>query len=69
MALKMQARNPDVVFEFVRKLPETKIAVSDNMESRPKEVKMQFLAPPFTPEARDLVRKVDWWSELRFKRN
>ena len=59
IAQKMQDSKADLAVEFARKLPETKIAMSDNMESRPKEVKNQFLAPPFTPEARDLVQRVD----------
>jgi hypothetical protein len=39
MAQKNQETKPDIVFEFVRKLPVTKIAMSDNMESAKKEVK------------------------------
>ena len=45
MAQKNQEDNADFVFEFVRKLPVTKLAVSDNMESRPKEVKLSFCRP------------------------
>ena len=59
MAQKKQEGKADLVFEFVQMLPETKVAVSDNRESRPKEAKMQFLAPPFTTEARDLIQRVD----------
>ena len=43
MAQKNQEDKADLVFEFVQMLPVNKIAVSDNMESRPKEVKTQFL--------------------------
>ena len=56
MAQKNQDRMPDLVFEFVRKLPVIKIAMSDNMESRPKEVKTQFLSFLFTLEAPNFVR-------------
>jgi hypothetical protein len=69
MARKKQEGKADIVFEFVRKLPVIKIAMSDNRGSRPKEVKIPFSAPQFTPEPRDLVRALHWWSKLRFKRN
>ena len=55
MAQKKQECVPDLVFEFVRKLPVIKIAMSDNMESRPKEVKTQFLSFLFTIEAPNFV--------------
>ncbi len=45
MAQKNQEDKGDSVFEFARKLPVNKIAVSDNMESRPKEVKLSFCRP------------------------
>ncbi len=45
MAQKNQEDKADSVVEFVRKLPVMKIAVSDNMESRPKEVKLRFCRP------------------------
>ena len=56
MAQKKQECVPDLVFEFVRKLPVIKIAMSDNRESRPKEVKTQFLSFLFTLEAPNFVR-------------
>ena len=56
MAQKIQDGVPDLVFEFVQILPVIKIAVSDNMKSRPKEVKTQFLAFLFTLEAPHFVR-------------
>ena len=56
MALKIQDGVPDLVFEFVQILPVIKIAVSDNMKSRPKEVKTPFLAFLFTLEAPNFVR-------------
>ena len=55
MALKIQDGVPDLVFEFVQILPVIKIAVSDNMKSRPKEVKRQFLSFLFTIEAPNFV--------------
>ena len=55
MAQKNQEGMADLVFEFVRKLPVIKIAMSDNMESRPKEVKTQFLSLLFTIEAPNFV--------------
>ncbi len=51
MAQKKQEDKADLVFEFVQMLPVNKIAVSDNMETRPKRGKRRFLAPQFTPEA------------------
>ncbi len=39
MAQKNQEDKGDSVFEFARKLPVNKIAVSDNMETRPNVVK------------------------------
>ena len=51
MAQKKQEGKADLVFEFVQMLPVIKIAVSDNMESRPKEVKTPFLSLLFTLEA------------------
>ena len=56
MAQKKQEGKADLVFEFVRKLPVIKIAMSDNMESRPKEVKTQFLSFLFSLEAPNFVR-------------
>ena len=55
MAQKIQDGVPDLVFEFVQILPVIKIAMSDNMESRPKEVKTQFLSLLFTIEAPNFV--------------
>ena len=55
MAQNNQEGMADLVFEFVRKLPVIKIAMSDNMESRPKEVKTQFLSLLFTIEAPNFV--------------
>ena len=55
MALKKHKDKADLVFEFVRKLPVIKIAMSDNMESRPKKVKTQFLSLLFTIEAQNFV--------------
>ena len=51
MAQKKQEGKADLVFEFVQMLPVIKIAVSDNTESRPKEVKTPFLSLLFTLEA------------------
>ncbi len=45
MAQKKQKKKADLVFEFVQILPVMKVAVSDNRESRPKDVKTQFLSP------------------------
>ncbi len=45
MAQKKQQDKSVSVFEYARKLPVMKIAVSDNMESRPKEVKLSFFRP------------------------
>jgi hypothetical protein len=55
MAQNNQEGMADSVFEFARKLPVIKIAMSDNMESRPKEVKTQFLSLLFTIEAPNFV--------------
>ena len=60
MAQNKQECKADLVFEFVGILPVIKIAMSDNMESRPKELKMQFSAPQFTPEARDFLGGLDY---------
>ena len=56
MAQKIHDGVPDLVFEFVQILPVIKIAMSDNMKSRPKEVKTQFLAFLFRLEAPNFVR-------------
>ena len=56
MAQNNQEGMADLVFEFVRKLPVIKIAMSDNMESRPKEVKTQFLSLLFKLEAPNFAR-------------
>ena len=56
MAQKIQDGVADLVFEFVQMLPVIKIAMSDNMESRPKEVKTQFLSLLFKLEAPNFVR-------------
>ena len=69
MAQKIQDGVPDLVFEFVQILPVIKIAVSDNMKSRPKEAKTPFLSLLFTLEAPNFVWRLLWWSELRIKRN
>ena len=55
MAQKKQEEKADLVFEFVQMLPVMKVAVSDNRESRPKEVKTQFLAPLCAREAPNLA--------------
>ena len=55
MAQNNQKGVADLVFEFVGILPVIKIAMSDNMESRPKEVKTQFLSFLFTIEAPNFV--------------
>jgi hypothetical protein len=56
MAQKMQEDKAVLVFEYVGILPVIKIAMSDNRESRPKEVKTQFLSFLFTLEAPNFVR-------------
>ena len=56
MAQNNQEGMADLVFEFVRKLPVIKIAMSDNMESRPKEVKTPFLSLLFTLQAPNFER-------------
>ena len=55
MAQKKQEGKADSPIEFVGILPVIKIAMSDNMESRPKEVKTQFLSFLFTIEAPNFV--------------
>ncbi len=45
MAQKKQEGKADLIFEFVQILPVNKIAMSDNREGRPKEVKLSFFAP------------------------
>ncbi len=45
MAQKKQEDKADLAFEFVGILPVNEIAVSDNMESRPKGVKLSFCRP------------------------
>ena len=69
MAQKNQEGKADLVFEFVQMLPVNKIAMSDNMESRPKEVKTQFVSPLCAREAPSLVRRLSKWSELMIKKN
>ncbi len=69
MAQKNQYNKADLVFEFVQMLPVNKIAMSDNMESRPKEVKTQFVSPLCARETPSLVRRLSKWSELMIKRN
>ena len=69
MAQKKQEGKADLVFEFVRKLPVIKIAMSDNMESRPKKVKTQFLSFLFTIDAPNFVGVLHWWSVFTIKRN
>ena len=56
MAQNNQEDMADLFFEFVQILPVIKIAMSDNMESRPKEVKTQFLSLLFKLEAPNFVR-------------
>ncbi len=51
MAQKKQKDKADLVLEFVRILPVNEIAMSDNMESRPKRGKRRFFSPQFKPEA------------------
>ncbi len=58
MAQKKQEDKADLVFEFVRKLPVMKLAVSDNRVSRPKRGKTQFVAPQFQPEAPNSARRL-----------
>ena len=55
MAQKNQADGADLIFEFVQILPVIKIAMSDNRESRPKEVKTQFLSLLFTLQAPNFI--------------
>ncbi len=69
MAQKKQKDKADLVFEYVGILPVNEIAMSDNMETRPKSAETQFVAPQFTLEAQKLVRRLHWWSELRTRRN
>ncbi len=45
MALRKHKDKADLVFEFVQILPVNEIAMSDNRESRPKEVKLSFFRP------------------------
>ena len=45
MAQKKQEDKSDSACEYAGILPVMKIAVSDNMESRPKEVKLSFFRP------------------------
>ncbi len=45
MAQKNHEGKAYSVFENALKLPVNKIAVSDNMESRPEEVKLSFCRP------------------------
>ncbi len=45
MAQKKQEDKPDSGCEYAGMLPVNKIAMSDNMESRPKEVKLSFCRP------------------------
>ena len=45
MAQKNHEDNLDAVFEFVQILPVNEIAMSDNRESRPKEVKRSLWRP------------------------
>ncbi len=69
MAQKKQEDKADSVFEFVQMLPVNKIAVSDNMESRPKKVKTQFMSPLCAREAANLAQRLCRWSELTIKSN
>ena len=69
MAQKNQDRTTDLVFEFAQILPVIKIAVSDNMKSRPKEVKTQFLSFLFTIEAPNFVGLLHKWSVFMIRRN
>ncbi len=69
MAQKNQEDKADLVFEFVQMLPVNKKSMSDNMESRPKEVKTQFLSPLCAREAPSLAQRLSKWSELMIKRN
>ncbi len=55
MAQKKQEVKSDSACEYAGILPVTKIAVSDNRESRPKEVETQFLAPLCAREAPNLA--------------
>ena len=69
MAQKKQENKADSVFEFVQILPVNKIAMSDNRESRPKEVKTQFVSPLCARESRNSAQRLSKWSELMIKRN
>ena len=69
MAQKKQEDKADSVFEFVQMLPVNKKSMSDNMESRPKEVKTQFLSPLCAREAPNSAQRPSEWSELMIKRN
>ncbi len=69
MAQKKQEDKPDLVFEYVGILPVNEIAMSESRESRPKEVKTQFLAPLWAREAPNLAEGLSECSELMIKRN
>ncbi len=45
MAQKKQEDKSDLIFEFVQILPVNEIAMGDNRESRPKEVKRSLWRP------------------------
>ena len=57
MAQKKQKHKADSVFEFAGILPENEIAMSDNMESRPKEVKLSLYRP--NSHGKHLIRQGD----------
>ena len=69
MAQKNQEDKADSVLEYAGILPVNEIAVSDNMESRPKEVKTQFVSLLCAREAPNLTQRLTKWSKLMFKRN
>ena len=57
MACKKQEDNADLIFEFVQILPVNEIAMSDNRESRPKEVKRSLWRP--SSNRKHLIRHGD----------
>ncbi len=62
MALKKQEDKSDLVFEFVQILPVNEIAVSDNMNSRPKIGKTRFFSLQFISEACNCTERLEYMS-------
>ncbi len=65
----MQEHKADLVVEFVDFLSVIEIAVSDNMDTRPKSGKTLFISLQFIPEACRCTGRLEMMSELRIKRN